>query len=209
MSIKYGVYIGRFQPFHLGHAHIIEQALNIGIEKIIILIGSPTYEIICGRTYRNLGIICGRTYRNPFYYKERHDTIISWGRENLRPKIPLDELLIVRPISDQNNNDIWVASVKEKVWRLADGDDNITIIGHSKDSSSYYPKLFPEWPLIEFPSFICDGKVINSTDIRNRYFSVKDPNTLVGVDRRIVPESTVDLLIKNKNKNYFENNEVT
>lgn len=38
-----GLVIGRFQPFHLGHKHLIEQALKHA-EKIIIGIGSSNIE---------------------------------------------------------------------------------------------------------------------------------------------------------------------
>lgn len=39
MNYKTGLLVGRFQPFHLGHLHLIQQALE-QVEKLVIGIGS-------------------------------------------------------------------------------------------------------------------------------------------------------------------------
>lgn len=60
MSNNIALYIGRFQPFHLGHLDAINQIKVKGFEKIIIGIGSSQEE---------------RTSRNPFSYYERREMI--------------------------------------------------------------------------------------------------------------------------------------
>ena len=50
-----GLYIGRFQPLHLGHLAAIREARQLGLEELIIGIGDAQK---------------GRTNRNPFTYDE-------------------------------------------------------------------------------------------------------------------------------------------
>ena len=38
-GFKFGVYIGRFQPLHIGHEHVIREALS-KVETLIIVVGS-------------------------------------------------------------------------------------------------------------------------------------------------------------------------
>jgi bifunctional NMN adenylyltransferase/nudix hydrolase len=47
------------------------------------------------------------------------------------------------------------------------GDEaRIALIGHSKDASSFYLKLFPQWDSVEVPNF----QGLSATPIRERYF---------------------------------------
>lgn len=55
MEQKYGLYLGRFQPFHDGHGSIVRQAW-LHCDKLIIGVGSAQEK---------------RTKRNPFSYDER------------------------------------------------------------------------------------------------------------------------------------------
>ena len=61
------VFIGRFQPFHMAHQRVIEQALTQG-RDVIVLIGSS-------RQPRNL--------RNPFTIEER----MAMMRASLPPEV--------------------------------------------------------------------------------------------------------------------------
>lgn len=56
MTKKIGLFIGRFQPFHLGHIDALNQARKYGITEFIIGIGSSNKE---------------HTAENPFTYEER------------------------------------------------------------------------------------------------------------------------------------------
>ena len=53
------VYIGRFQPFHLGHESVVRQALTLA-HKVLIIIGSADSP---------------RTIKNPFTFTERLNMI--------------------------------------------------------------------------------------------------------------------------------------
>ena len=81
-EFNYLVFIGRFQPFHLGHKNIIDVAL-IDAENVIVLVGSSNVA---------------RCHRNPFTFDERKGMILESypliDPENTRDRI------IIRPIED-------------------------------------------------------------------------------------------------------------
>ena len=58
----YLVFIGRFQPFHNGHASVITKALELA-NKVIVLAGSANRP---------------RYWYNPFTFDERKQTILEW-----------------------------------------------------------------------------------------------------------------------------------
>ncbi len=132
------VFIGRFQPFHLGHRHVVKQALGQS-KHVIVLVGSA-----------NLA----RSVRNPFTYDEREQMIRATFRKDVA-----DGRLIIRPLDDVSYNDsAWIALVQKTVDALVletgnDGgttlhgtvDFRIGLVGFGRDRSSYYLKLFPEW----------------------------------------------------------------
>ena len=150
------VFIGRFQPFHAAHQRVVQTALEHG-RHVLVLIGSAGAP---------------RSHRNPFTYDERADMV--------RPSMdPADrDRIITLPLADCSYNDTqWVANAQKQVnAALAQIDlpgkadaARIALIGHSKDHSSYYLKLFPQWGTpIDVPEF---AHGLSSTRIRNSYFS--------------------------------------
>ncbi len=148
--VDYMVFIGRFQPFHIGHKEVIDAALKLA-KKVVILVGSSNQP---------------RTIKNPFTFEERKHMILSNYGETDR--------LIIEPLRDQRYNDqVWAASVQTTVndavlrsFGWTDKPLKGGIIGHLKDETSYYLKLFPQWERIEH--FI--NEVVNATDIRKLYF---------------------------------------
>lgn len=168
MSTKkfdYLVFIGRFQPFHIGHKEVIEQALSIS-DKVIVLIGSAFQP---------------RTPKNPWTAMERMGMIFE-GLDN-----PKDRVIAV-PLQDQMYNDQkWVADVQEKVHSVAPS-GKIGIIGHTKDQSSYYLKMFPQWELVEHPM----NEHVNATDIRGIYFDELNTKYI----QAVLPPPVYDLIQK-------------
>lgn len=157
MATEYStaVFIGRFQPFHLGHIKVIEHGLKIA-GQVRVLIGSAYGP---------------RCYRNPFTYEER--------KEFIQRAFPDNKNIMIMPLPDSAYNDAeWVKNVQKCAPDYGHGN---VLIGHSKDSSSYYLKLFPQWANSEVPNYLN----VNSTDIRNSYFSnighmwLNDAETLV------------------------------
>lgn len=151
------VFIGRFQPFHNEHKRVIDIALKQA-RNVLVLVGSS------GKA---------RTIRNPFSFDERASMIYgSYYHDDF-------QRLHVRPLYDRTYNDsAWIKQVQDIVTKTAielnnplthlnmNGTGRIGLIGASKDASSYYLKMFPQWESVNVPI----ENVINATDIRNAYF---------------------------------------
>lgn len=144
---EYIVYIGRFQPPHLAHVQIIKQALKKA-ENVLILAGSANQP---------------RTIKNPFTWQERQEMIHASLPENLRDRVE------VVPLYDKTYNDqAWAKQVQSIVDSTATGE--VGIIGYSKDESSYYLSMFPQWDLIDVGNI----EDIHATDIRTALFTAED-----------------------------------
>ncbi len=172
------VFIGRFQPFHNGHLSIVQRALKES-ENVIILCGSAHQP---------------RSVKNPWYHQERAAMILnSLGGDKHRVHIS--------PLSDIAHSDVdWVKSVEAIVNGIATaytkkpGKQSIGIIGHSKDQSSFYLKLFPFWGMVEAGNH----ESLNSTTIREEYFTTAKINT------EIMPESVCRTLKEMAYSNTWE-----
>jgi bifunctional NMN adenylyltransferase/nudix hydrolase len=145
MRYKTIVLIGRFQPPHLAHIQIMKQALQQA-DQLLVLCGSANQP---------------RTIKNPWTVLEREEMI----RASL-PQSLLDRLIVL-PLHDKTYNDqLWATQVQDIVTTVA-GEKDIGVIGYTKDESSYYLDMFPQWDMID------TGNIddIHATDIRSEYFT--------------------------------------
>ena len=145
-------FIGRFQPFHMGHKAVIDSALRRA-KKVAIILGSDQQP---------------RSARNPFTTAERVEMItavypdeVKHGRIHFRPQV-----------NHTYNMDRWISGVQSSVMSVANTPftpDPVRtgLIGHSKDHSSFYLKSFPTWDNVEVPNF----NNINATDIRAAFLA--------------------------------------
>ncbi|QGM44475.1 NUDIX domain-containing protein [Methylocystis heyeri] len=169
----YLVFIGRFQPLHNGHIHILAQALAAS-RKVIVLVGSANVA---------------RSPRNPFSYEERRSVILAAGGSI---EAAADQI-IVKALPDFLYNDqAWIAHVQRCVDQAIseDGGDmesRVGLIGHSKDKSSYYLRMFPNWSSVDVKT---QHGTLNSSDIREDYLR-RAPHI---PDRRLCPEETIEFL---------------
>jgi len=142
------ILIGRFQPFHNGHATLLEQALKMADHVLVVL----------GSSFR------ARNAKNPFTWEERAAMIAA----------SLDEAdarrIVFIPIRDYYDDARWAAAVEEGV-RAAMGKrgyatPRLALAGFHKDASSDYLKLFPQW------SFVASERQgdIDATPLRKLYF---------------------------------------
>jgi len=142
------VYIGRFQLPHLGHEFVIQEAKK-NAKRVLVLIGSAARP---------------RSFRNPFNYGERRQMLQASLTPNDR------DTVLFRPLPDTPYNDVkWVQNVQSVVSSVANdyGATKIGLIGHNKDNTSYYLKLFPQWGSVAVPNF----RGLSSTQMRKAYFS--------------------------------------
>jgi len=89
--VKRAVFVGRFQPFHLGHLKVSKGILE-EVDELIVVIGSAQYS---------------HTIENPFTSGERMTMIRRALREE---KVP-DERHWIVPVPDIHRHMMWVAEV--------------------------------------------------------------------------------------------------
>lgn len=141
--MKYGIFIGRFQPVHRGHVHALSIAAT-QVDTLLILIGSANQ--------------C-RSIKNPWVFEERA-TIL---RLKLRAEgISNFEIL---PINDYRyNNEQWISEVRSTVASVYK-DVTPILFGHDKDGNNYL-SWFPEWKFQNIEA-VYD---VNATAIREELF---------------------------------------
>jgi len=176
------VFIGRFQPYHLGHQAVVTEAL-LRSEKLIILIGSAHRP---------------RCTRNPWTFTEREQMIRSTLDEASNKRV------FIAPIMDATyNDDLWITNVRKSVTGIVTAhhtqphrEPKVGLIGHSKDHSSYYLKLFPKWSSVDVTGTV----QMSATDVREAIFrsdkgTWEDCRTSVNDNAgKLVPSSVLDFL---------------
>ncbi|OZG74181.1 ADP-ribose pyrophosphatase [Hahella sp. CCB-MM4] len=147
------VFIGRFQPFHKGHLAVIEAGLKQADQMII----------LCGSAHQP------RSVRNPWTVAEREAMIKGALPEADRSRIHVAPLMDI-----VYNDECWVRNVQATVNGLVTAHHAtphnrpmIGLIGHSKDNSSYYLNLFPQWGAINVDNY----ESLSATPIREAVFN--------------------------------------
>lgn len=157
MSRKYDyiVYIGRFQPFHVGHLETLHAALDAG-KEVIIVIGSAN---------------SAPTPINPFSAETRKRFITNVIALIGKDFSALHRIHFVMAEDRLYNMNKWVGYVQSSVDKIAKS-DSIALIGHDKGDNPYTLKnLFPTWDFVDTGAFIKHGgKVVSSTKIRELLF---------------------------------------
>ena len=205
------VCIGRFQPLHLGHLDILQQALALA-PRCVVVIGSAQQA---------------RTPKNPFTWAERADMIV----QALAP--PDRQRVQFLPMRDYYDEARWAAAVRTGVAALLAPEvaaaTNLTIastsastaastaasttaattaaatsttppvtaptialVGHAKDASSGYLKAFPDWALVP----VARRLPIDGTPLRDALFGAPADLLTAGLPGLVdlVPTSTLDFL---------------
>lgn len=166
---KVAIYIGRFAPLHNGHNETIEYCIK-NYDETVVFIGSKNKR---------------RTLKNPFPTDMIEDWIYTTF-EKYRIKI--------KSINDYLYSDNkWIAQIEDYVYSLYNKDEyEFTIVGHEKDNSSYYLKIFPTWRVELLPEF---ANGISATEIRNRYFNPEKYGTKVDFSN-VTSEMVLNDMIK-------------
>lgn len=161
------VYIGRFNPFHLGHAHVLRRALETS-KLVIVLLGSAGLA---------------RSLKNPFTYNERKAMVERWvSAETLAGRLPRDGRLEIAPLRDYPyNNALWIRTVQRTVKSILQSvteQDPSTLLtdvhvtGSDRDESTWYLKAFPQWKLALVDEHRLDGTgAMSATEVRRLLFA--------------------------------------
>ena len=170
-TFDYLVFIGRFQPFHFAHMQTVEIALEKS-SHVILALGSAQQE---------------RNIKNPFLATEREQMILSNFSKSDQERIHFVH------ITDVYNDEKWVRQVKEKVAKVTQTSMKVGLIGHFKDESSYYLRLFPEWKMVELESL--KGS-ISATPMREAYYRGE-------IQTEFFPKGTIQFLKKFENTDIY------
>lgn len=131
MKHEFAVFIGRFNPFHLGHLQILKRGLEVA-ERVVVVLGSHNRAT---------------TIKNPWTSTERVEMI----KDSLVPE-DRDKVSFVLLKDYLYNDMMWTIDLQNKISEATLGSDDIALIGYESDDSSYYLKLFPKWTFYSCPT---------------------------------------------------------
>ncbi len=148
-KLKRGLFVGRFQPFHLGHLSGIKTALE-HVEELVIVVGSAEYS---------------HSEKNPFTAGERVEMILAALKEaNIDPT-----RYVVIPVRDMHIHATWVPFVVSQVPRF-----DVVFTNESLTS-----RLFKEqgYTVERIPFF--ERAAYSATEIRERILKGRNWESLV------------------------------
>lgn len=156
---KLAVIIGRMQFLHNGHIHLFNEAAKKA-DQILVLVGSSDKA---------------PSPSNPFTYQQR-EQIVFGALHEAGITQALNSRVNVLPLPDDYLEDQWMANVINAVQTHADAqlgetgmfikDEDVVLVGHEKDASSYYLRMFPQWDFYNAPN----DRGLNATDFRKELF---------------------------------------
>jgi bifunctional NMN adenylyltransferase/nudix hydrolase len=184
----HAVFIGRFEPFHNAHRRVIDKALAIA-GKVIVLVGSSNKP---------------RSTKDPFFFDERKVMIRSAFDASAASRLlfaplrdfPYSDDRWMREVQQQvaalivADNAMMNASAQTQGrpqgcappsggGGLPPGGPRISVclIGHFKDDSTDYLRMFPQWDLIE----ALNHEQKNATELRTlMYEAAREPDAAKG-----------------------------
>jgi len=174
-SHDWSVYIGRFQPFHLGHLALLQRALAL----------APRCVVVLGSAHQ------ARTPKNPWTWQERAEMI-----RLALPAADRDRVQFL-PVRDHYDQGRWVQAVRQGVADViaqagGSGRARVALVGHFKDATSAYLRDFSEWTVLPVER---EG-LVDGTHVRDALFGAA-PEALEATLAALisqVPRSTVDFM---------------
>ncbi len=183
------VFIGRFSPFHNGHAAVLRRAIKTS-KAVLVLIGSA------GKA---------RDTKNPFTADERNSMIYEWIYSEFD-----DCWVTVRNLHDHPYNDsAWIRGVQNAVDSTKKAleeriglNPKVYITGADRDRSTWYLKTFGDYFIPDLVEEHDVGLELSATQVREILFNPTDgryPHLARIAD--LVPPTTLDFLKKFVNQN--------
>jgi nicotinamide-nucleotide adenylyltransferase len=146
---KRGLYVGRFQPFHLGHLNAIKDILR-GVDELVIVIGSAQYS---------------HNVNNPFTAGER---LVMIRRALEGCGVDYSRVWIV-PVPDVHLHMMWVSGLEGYT-------PHFDVVFSNEPLTR---RLFAEAGYVVKPIRLFDRKLYSSTAIRQKMLAGKGWERLV------------------------------
>jgi bifunctional NMN adenylyltransferase/nudix hydrolase len=198
------VYIGRFEPFHLGHAHVLLNSLTTS-KLTIVLIGSSGQA---------------RSLKNPFTYAERK-SMIERFYDTINYFSPNVGDIRIIPIRDYPYNDTeWISNVQLRVKqciteycfkpsRLFQQNlpflKDIWITGSNRDETCWYLNSFPQWKSAIMNEHNINGvDLLSATEVRRLMFDEQQNKNFSPQLAKMLPESTIDFISEFMKSDVYE-----
>ena len=162
------VLIGRFQPFHNGHAALLKRALQAA-PRVLVVLGSA---------------FSARNAKNPFNWEERAAMIACTLDEAQRGRVDF------LPMRDYYDDVRWAASAADLANQQMGRRARLALIGYVKDASSQYLNRFPDWEFIGMPQ---QGE-IDATSLRRIWFEGEDPDVVRALLAPLLPPQVLHYL---------------
>lgn len=153
---KLAVVIGRMQFLHNGHIHLFREAAKKA-DQLLVLVGSADKA---------------PSPSNPFNYRDR-EAVIYGALQEMGHEA---RWVSVKPLADDYREEQWQLNVMNAVAAYAEEqlpesgyrirDEDVVLVGHEKDESSYYLNSFPQWNFYNAPN----DRNLNATDFRRELF---------------------------------------
>lgn len=197
MKYNIALVVGRFQPYHNMHHKLVQHALSLGNE-VLILLGSAK---------------SAPDVKNPFTPEMREKMIRSCFDEQTNKRL---HFVGIRDYPYHEN--IWITEVQNAVRNLQEesielsleqdalhniklSEQKVCLVGHFKDETSYYLKLFPQWTYESFYENTKESSIINATDIRSAYLLAGQVTPVPKGEkweliRKLVPESVAEFMFE-------------
>lgn len=157
------ILIGRFQPFHNGHAGLLQAALATA-STVVVVLGSAFHA---------------RSPKNPFTWQERAAMIAATLPEAQRERV---RYVAVR---DYYDDGLWADAVRRAVAGAVPKVQRVTLVACFKDATSYYLRHFPQWQLLN--QEVDAGEPIGATAIRNVLFEAENIDVSLGAVAQLLP----------------------
>ncbi|MDB2225038.1 nicotinamide-nucleotide adenylyltransferase [Halorubrum ezzemoulense] len=152
-----GFYIGRYQPFHHGHRHMVEE-IAAEVDELVLGIGSA------GDSH---------TTRNPFTAGERVMMVTKAVEE-------LDATTYVVPIEDLDRNSVWVSHVQSMTPRFDVAYSNNPLVVRLFEEAGVEVRQSPM-----FRRDVLEGTELRERMIRGREWADLVPDPVVDVIREV------------------------
>ena len=195
MKKTLGVFIGRFQPIHLGHLQTLRKMFN-ECDYVLVAFGS---------SFR------APDTKNPFSFEERAK-MVREAAEVLG--LPTQLLFTVGLRDYPYCNTKWQYGVQKVVVETMRAIENpqgippqgpfnweVVLYGTEKDASSFYLKLFPQWRTATCELLDMDNNAMSATVIREAMFNQPPEDLEKVLAASCLPEtinSLQDLLVSEK-----------